>query len=150
MFLINQGAHNMMLNKLVSLLGAVLLTGSVYASQEQSCPNINDIKAEGVSMAEEIMANLFLSYNISNYNTQSTWGFVMAPIDANSNEEAIEISNKVLEGMSSPGIPEESDGNDFVCLYNTGRQDMVAAAINADHMISPSKLKHYIQKHLKR
>ncbi|RUR06178.1 DUF4949 domain-containing protein [Legionella sp. km772] len=135
----------MMFSKLTTAVSALLLAGSVYAGQVQLCPDINDIKMEGMSMAEPIMNNLFFSYNLSNYNTSTNWGFVIAPIEADSEEMAIDRANEVLDGMSSPGIPEEAD-DELVCVYNTGRQDILAAAINADHMISPSKLKQYIQK----
>ncbi len=136
----------MMFNKLASVVSAVLLAASVYAGQDQMCPDINDIKAEGMSMAEKITNNLFFSYNISAYNTKNNWGFVIAPIEEESEEKAIKFANKTLEGMNAPGTPEDNDDNEIVCLYNTGHQNLVAAAINAEHMISPSKLKQYIQK----
>lgn len=135
-----------MFNKLAAAASALLLAGSVYAGQAQICPDINDIKAEGMSMAEPIMNNLFFSYNLSAYNTSTNWGFVIAPIEADSEEMAIEIANEVLGGMSSPAIPEVNGDNEVVCLYNTGNQNILAAAINADQMISPYKLKQFIQK----
>ena len=138
-----------MFNKLASIVSAVLLTGSVYAGHGQSCPDINEIKTEGISMAEYITSDIYLSYNISNYHTDSIWGFVMAPITAETTVEALAISNEILADMGAPGIPENSEEDELVCLYNTGHQDIIAAAINAEHMISPSKLKQYIQKYRK-
>jgi hypothetical protein len=135
----------MFTNKLAAVASALVLASSVYAGQGQICPDINDIKAEGMTMAEVIMNNLYFSYNLSNYNTESTWGFVIAPIEAESSDEAIDTANDILSLMSAPGVPQE-DENGFICTYETGNQDIVAAAINANHMMSPSQLKYYIQK----
>jgi hypothetical protein len=135
----------MFTNKLAAVASALVLASSVYAGQGQICPDINDIKAEGMTMAEVIMNNLYFSYNLSNYNTESTWGFVIAPIEAESSGEAIDTANDILSTMSSPGVPQE-DENGFICTYETGNQDILAAAINANQMMSPSQLKSYIQK----
>ena len=131
-------------NKCAAIATALLLAGSVYAGQNQLCPDINDIKAVGLSAAEHITGDMFFSYGISNYNTNSTWGFVIAPITAESTEMAIDVANDILDTMTAPGVPEEKN-NELVCLYNTGHQNILAAAIPADQMISPSKLKQVIQ-----
>lgn len=132
-------------NKFAAIAGALLLAGSVFAGQSQLCPDINSIKAEGLNMAEKISANVFLTYNISTYSTNDVWGFVIAPIVSDTEETAIDQANNILSTMSSPGIPDEEDG-EIVCLYDTGRPDVIAAAINTEGMISPSKLKQYIRK----
>lgn len=132
-------------NKLAMIASALIIAGSVYARQEALCPDINDIKAEGLSMAEQIYPGLFFSYNLSTYNTSSHWGFAIAPIEAESDSIAVDFANKLLSTMTAPGIP-EIEGEATVCLYNTGNPDVLAAAVNTDQMISPSQLKHYIQK----
>lgn len=135
----------MMFNKLASVSCALLFAGSVYAAPMTMCPNINEIKAEGIDMALPMMGDVYLSYHTSFYNTENNWLFAIGPIQAESDEEAIDIGNEVLEGMNASAIPEEN-GNDIVCIYETGDPDFVAVAVTNDSMISPSKLKHYIQK----
>lgn len=130
--------------KLASFAGALILAGSVFASPS-ICPSIDDIKANGISMAEQIAPSLFLSYHVSNYNTDSTWGFFIAPILAESNDEAIGIANDVLGTMNAPGLPDEHEGL-TVCSYETGRSDFFAAAIKDNSTISPLKLKQYFKR----
>jgi len=100
-----------------------------------------------MTMADLIASNLYYSYNISTYNTDSMWGFVIAPIEADSSDDAIETANGILSSMSSSGSPQDGDKKgEIVCLYNTGQQNILAAAVNAERMISPNKLKQYIHK----
>jgi hypothetical protein len=123
-----------------------MLAGSAFSAQPAICPDINDIQAEGLTMAEEIGPDLYISYNISPYNTPSMWGFIIAPVVGDSAEVAIDIANDILSTMTAPGVPEQ-DRNTLVCLYDTGRQDIYAAAINTDDgQISPMKLKQYFLK----
>ncbi|MBL7481259.1 DUF4949 domain-containing protein [Legionella bononiensis] len=135
----------MLKSKLAAFAGALLLAGSAFAGQESICPNINDIKAEGISMAEEIGPNIYISYNISNYNTESTWGFLIAPVEADSTEVAIEGANEILSTMSAPGVPEQHGGA-VICDYDTGRQDVFAAAINDNQQITPMRLKYFFKR----
>lgn len=131
---------------IAAFAGALMLAGSVFAGQEGICPNINDIKAEGLSMAEEIGPNYYISYNISNYNTPSTWGFLIAPVEGDSEEVAIEAANEVLSNMTAPGVPEQHGGA-TICDYDTGRQDLFAAAINDEEgQITPMRLKFFFKK----
>lgn len=131
-------------SKLASFAGSLLLAGSVFASPVV-CPTIDDIKAEGITMAEQIANNVFLSYHVSHYNTDATWGFLIAPVFAESNDEAIGFGNEVLGSMSSPGLPDEQAGL-TICSYETGRSDIFAAAIKDSSTISPLKLKQYFKK----
>ena len=134
----------MLRSKLAAFAGALLLAGSAFAAQQEACPDINEIQAEGLSMAEEIGPNIFISYNISVYNTPSIWGFVLAPVEGESDEVALEAANEILSTMSAPGVPEQH-GNAMICTYDTGRQDVFAAAIKDDGQISPLKLKQYFK-----
>ena len=135
----------MLRSKLAAFAGALILAGSAFSAQQAICPDINDIKAEGLSMAEEIGPNIYISYNISDYNTPSTWGFIIAPIEGDSSEVAIDEANEILNTMTAPGIPEQ-DRNTMICLYDTGSQDVFAAAIQSDGQLSPMQLKQYIRK----
>lgn len=147
-FYTNLGVLNMLFKKkLVTVAGALILASSAYATQEAVCPDINAIKAEGLTMAELVTQNVYFSYNISTFDTGNYWGFVMAPIEANSSDEAINTANEILTTMSSAGIPtKDREHNEMVCLYETGQPDLLAAAVNAEHMMSPSQLKRYVLK----
>lgn len=131
-------------NKLATIASALVLACSVYAGDETICPDINRIKAEGLNMVEEIGLNIYFGYNINTYNTESNWGFVIAPISADSAELALDHANAILRTMNAPGIPQENN-HELICEYNTGNQNIMAVAINAEHMISPLRLKHYIK-----
>ncbi len=134
----------MMFKKLAAVTSALLFASSIYAGQITSCPDINEIKAEGISMAQPIMESLFFTYHFSFYNTNNNWAFAIAPIEADTEEVAIDLANEVLDNINSSGIPDNS-GKDVVCYYDTGRPDILAAAMQADFM-SPNKLKQHILK----
>lgn len=133
-------------SKLAAFSMALVLTGSVFASQQSPCPDLNDIKAEGISMAEEMGPNRFISYNISSYNTESNWGFIIAPIESDSEDDAINTANEILDSMSAPGVVGQESGI-YYCSYETGQQGVFAAAVKGDGagQISPMKLKQAIK-----
>lgn len=135
----------MLRSKLATFIGAIILAGSAFAGQESVCPDINAIKAEGMTMAEELGPNIYLTYNISNYNSESLWGFIIAPLEGDSDDVVLEAANEILSSMSAPGVPEQHNGA-IICDYNTGRQDVFAAAINTDEPITPMRLKHFFKR----
>jgi hypothetical protein len=141
------GAVYMMFkSKIATLISALILSGSGFALSQTPCPNINDIKAEGLTITEEMGANIYISYNISAYNTPSIWGFIMAPINSESDIEALDESNNILKEMTAPGVPDQI-GSTTLCTYDTGRQDVYAGAIKDDSgQITPMKLKQYIRR----
>lgn len=137
----------MLKKRLAAVASALVLAGSVYAGQEQICPDIEHIKAEGLTMAELITKNVYYSYNMSTYNTNKMWGFVIAPVEADSIGSAVEAGNVILSTIHGPGLPQELDEHSTVeCLYDTGVPYIVAVAVSTEQMISPSILKRYIQK----
>lgn len=130
--------------KIRTLTGAslLLIMCSVFASP-QSCPNLADIQAEGLHIAEQMSMNVYLSYHLSNYHTSSNWGFVLAPVEAKSEELSLEYANTILNSMSAPGIPYEDRGL-TICDYNTGNHKVMAAAVeNKGHLNMP-KIKQLI------
>lgn len=136
----------MLHSKLATFTAALILAGSVFAGQKNICPDINDIKAEGLSMAEKMGDTVYIAFNISNYNTDAEWGFVVAPLQANSEEEAIITGNQILSTLSAAGIPEEH-GNTVICDYKTDIENFAAVAIKDDGRVIPSKLKYLLKKH---
>jgi hypothetical protein len=135
----------MLRSQLAAFAGALILAGSAFSSQQAPCPDISDIKAEGLSMAEQIAPNIYLTYNISTYNTSSNWGFIIAPLEGDSDNVVLEAANEILTTMNAPGVPDQHSGA-MVCTYETGHQNVIAAAIQDDESISPMKLKQYFQK----
>jgi hypothetical protein len=135
-------------NKVATVMSALMLAGSVYASQEAICPELSTIQAEGLTGAEELAPNIFFSYHLSTYNTNANWGFVVAPIEAESSELALEVANKVLSTMTAPGIPQNAgnEANELYCLYSTGSPNLFAYAAPMDAMRSLSQLRRYIQR----
>ncbi|KTD74657.1 DUF4949 domain-containing protein [Legionella waltersii] len=127
-------------SKLTTFLSALVIAGSAMAQQEGGCPDINDIKSEGLPMVEQIGPEMYIAYNLSYYNSDAMWGFFIAPVEGDSEETALEISNEILDSMNAPGIPHEQ-GGDVICSYETGIPNMIAAAIKDGQQISPLKLK---------
>lgn len=135
----------MLRSKLAAFVGALFLAGSAFSAQQATCPNINDIKAEGISMAEEFGPNIFIGYNINVYKTPSIWGFIIAPVEGDSEDVAIDAANEILSMMTAPGVPEQH-GSAMICTYETGHKDVFAAAVKDEGTISPLKLKQYFKK----
>lgn len=132
--------------KLTALVGALVLASSAYSARINICPDINDIKSEGLSMAEIVGPDLYVSYNISKYNTDTIWGFIIAPVEAGSIDEAIDNANDILSEMNGQGTPEEH-GTDTLCDYDTGHPDILAAAVSSGTSITPLQLKYLFKKY---
>lgn len=145
-FLIKWSVNMMLLKKFSAfVLSSFCLLNTAYASQVRLCPDINRIKAEQISSAELISSNIYFTYNLSRYNTDKFWGFAIAPIKADSQEMAIEVANEVLSTITSQGVP-DPQSEELVCLYDTGRDDIIAAAVDAeDAYFSINRLKHALQ-----
>ncbi|MDR3442460.1 MAG: DUF4949 domain-containing protein [Legionella sp.] len=128
--------------KLAAFAGALILAGSAFAAQDE-CPNLSDLQTEGVSMAQPFFGSYF-TYHFSKYNTDSSWGLVIANLNVESEEEAIELGNEILNNMTAPGVytPLETD---IMCTYETGVPGVFAATIKYEFP-SPMKLKQFIQK----
>lgn len=126
--------------KIAAFAGALILAGTAFANQEM-CPELSDIQAEGISMAMP-MLGFYTAYQISNYNTDSNWGFVIAPVEADSDNEAIEIANDILSEMTAPGVLQDYEGY-ALCTYETGVPNIYAAAVQ-DDFPTPLKLRQII------
>lgn len=130
-------------SKVATFIGALALVGSTFASQGQptACPSMSSLQSEGVGAATEIFSNTYITYNISAYDTSNSWIFVMGPIDAETDEDAISDSNDILSTMSGSAVPEMDDNyGSWFCEYETGDPDFFALAVQADYGFSPLKL----------
>ncbi|MBI2785480.1 MAG: DUF4949 domain-containing protein [Legionella longbeachae] len=130
--------------KLTTITTALLIAGSVFA-EEPICPNLSDIQAVGINMASQLGYDLYVGYTVNDYNTSSTWTFGIGPVEADSDEDAIDISNDILADMSGPGVPTESDGQ-MLCVYETGDPNLFAVGIKDFEGMSPMKFKQYMHK----
>lgn len=130
--------------KLAAFAGALILAGTSFASPN-ICPQLSVIQAQEVSMAMEVYG-IYAAYQISDFGTDSNWGFIIAPVDGDSEEDAIENANDILSNMSAPGVSTSEEG---VCSYDTGIPDVYAFAIQDDFQ-TPMKLRQHIPMNLKR
>jgi len=134
-------------SKLATLTGALVLASSTFAMTEKpmACPSLVAIQGEGVTMASEILGDLYLTYNTSNYGTPNDWYFIMGPVSAQSEANALEKANKVLKTMSSIPFPQSDEDGNWVCEYPTGSQDLEAIAVHPQGTMSPIKMRQFIQ-----
>jgi hypothetical protein len=131
--------------KLTSFAAALVLTGSAFAG-EGVCPKLSDIQAVGITMASQLAYNYYIGYAVNNYNTSTSWGFAIGPVEADSEEETIDITNDILADLTAPGIPESGKDDELVCIYETGDPNLFAVAIQGYEEISPMKFKQYLHK----
>ena len=129
--------------KALTGLCLALFATAVLANQSAVCPDLTHVKAEGLTMAELIDQNEYAAYNLSMYQTDTPWGFVIVPLTADSVDMALTNGNQLLSTMSGDGIPMMDDEGNLMCLYDTGNQDTFAIAIsNPD--ASMSKVRGFI------
>ncbi|MBI2785479.1 MAG: DUF4949 domain-containing protein [Legionella longbeachae] len=129
--------------KLTAFAAALVLAGAAFANDE-ICPNLSDMQAEGISATEQIGNNVYVGFSLSNFNSEP-WGYAIGPVLADSDDEAIDIANDVLANMSSQGYPIQLDDDYLVCLYDTGNPFIYSIAIRGAG-VGPMKLKQYLQK----
>ncbi|HAT1882570.1 TPA: DUF4949 domain-containing protein [Legionella pneumophila] len=137
----------MLKTKLTAFISAVILAGSSLANQikPEVCPSVPSIQSEGMSMSAEILEGMYITYNLSHYNTSSNWVFIVGPIAADNDDMALAESNKLLSTMSGSPHPEDDGEGNWICQYNTESKDIIAFAIEADDMFSPLKMMRYFR-----
>lgn len=123
--------------KLATFASALILTGTTFSGSEV-CPDLSAIQAEGLSMSMQVYG-FYAAYQLSNFNTDTNWGFIIAPVEAESEDEAVEHANEILNSMTAPGVFIDQG----VCNYDTGVPNIYALAIQ-DEFPSPLKLRQYI------
>mgnify|MGYP000246312774 CR=1 FL=1 len=125
--------------KLAAFASGLILAGSAIASNG-ICPELNAIQAEGISNAMEVYG-IYAAYQLSDFNTDTSWGFLIAPIDANSEEDAIDLGNDILNGMTAPGVLMQEG----ICQYETDIPGVYALAMQ-DELPTAAKLRQYIRR----
>ena len=126
----------------ITTLGAALLFAGSAVAKESTCPDLSDIQAEGIQMAQQLEKNFYVGYSVSKYNTPTLWGFLIGPVKASSKEETLELTNELLSNLTAPGVPDTIEGH-FVCIYDTGNPSLYAIAVK-NSKISPIKFKQFI------
>lgn len=135
-------------SRLIAFAGALVMAGSSFAAFEgpTACPSVGAIKAEGLVMAEIMMNGIYLTYNLSPYDTTENWLFVIGPVMSDSDDEALDEGNKMLDKLSGTPIPQNIEDESWACIYNIGYENTFAVAFQSDSMLSLSKVKHYLNK----
>lgn len=133
-------------SRLATLVSALVLAGSAFSMSEgpATCPSLSAVQAEGVTNASMILEGFYLDYNASNFGTDNNWFLIMGPIEAESDEEALEEGNRLLTTLSGSASPEENENGDWICDYNSGSQELGVFAVLAPQDMSPAKMKQYL------
>lgn len=136
-------------SKLATLLASLILAGSALAGTHNTlvCPGVHALQAEGLQDAAEILNDFYLTYSTSNYNTDAQWVFMVGPINADTEETALDEGNKILSTLSGNPAAEDVGDNTWACEYQLASANMVAVAIHTDVMLSPQSMSHYLRKH---
>jgi hypothetical protein len=129
--------------KFTTFAAALVLAGSAFA-MEESCPRLNAIQAKGISSYQQLAEKYYAGYSISTYNSSSNWIFAIGPVGAETPEEALDMSNDLLKGMSSEG--QVKSDMPLVCEYETGNMFIKAVAVR-DDSLNPMQLKQYLHVH---
>lgn len=111
-----------MLKKLVLLSFTILLSQFALAkpqSKPEQCPNINVVQAVGLTRAEGLVdaPNLYAIFELSHFGLKALWEFVVIPVEAYDEIDAIKKGNDLLKNVSSSPSPEGSSERGWFCLY---------------------------------
>lgn len=109
------------------LTGALVLCATSFASSPV-CPKLSLIKAAKVTFVEKL-AKGYSVYQLSTYKTNQNWSFVLYPITADSENQALLTGNAILSKMTKPGVMREGDN---YCSYETDSPFITAKAFHYD------------------
>lgn len=135
------------LSKAASFVGAMTLAATTFAGvhQVERCPGVDAIRSQGISVVLPIDFDLFVGMEASDYDTSESWAFLIGPLLADSDTDALEQANDALNTLSGSPLPEDDDGL-IVCEYNTGNDELLAFAVYADDFITTQKVQHLFHK----
>lgn len=148
---IYQGDSYMMFkSKLIPLIASLIITGSSFAAKVGDdaiiCPSVESIKSLGVSMPEVVGFNSYIVYNMSNYDTDNVWAFVIGLIPAESDDDAVNQANDALTTLSGNPEPIDYSGH-IMCDYNIGSGLMAIASIVDGNIPVPNNLRSLLRPH---
>lgn len=135
-------------SQLVAFASSLVIASSAFAITPKplSCPSIRAIHSEGISKATEVLEDFFVTYHMSQYDTASTWVFIMGPVFTDTNDAALAESNKILPSITGTPVPEMDDDGEWSCQYQPNRPNFGAYAIPADDFDSPLKAMRHFRK----
>lgn len=136
----------MLKSRLAGFISAMLIASSATAhmSAPLKCPSANAIKEEGVSIVFEWATELFITSQISHFDTDQEWLFSLGLVQADTERKALKEGNKLLNHMSGNPIPQE-DGEAWICRYSiTG--NYIAFAFPADDLSPMQRTRQYFVK----
>ncbi|MFW2569444.1 DUF4949 domain-containing protein [Legionella sp. 29fVS95] len=129
----------------IAFVSALVISGSSFAfNSPSSCPDANLIKSTKMALAQTLLRDMYLTYNLSKYGTQNSWLFTMGPIPAESAEKAVAEGNKLLANLSGNPVPQQDEEEIWVCVYNMRDDHTLAVAFQSDSMLSPLKVKQLL------
>ncbi|WP_019215691.1 DUF4949 domain-containing protein [Legionella tunisiensis] len=127
-----------------AFVSALVISGSSFAFENPSrCPDANLIKSTKMALAQALLRDTYLTYNLSKYGTPNSWLFTMGPIPAESAEKAVDEGNKLLVNLSGNPIPQKDQEEIWACVYNMRDDHTFAVAFQSDSMLSPLKVKQF-------
>jgi hypothetical protein len=123
---------------------AIFLSHAAFALPESlpDCPSANAIRYEGVHMAQPLMYNLFIIYQLSKYDTEKSWLFGVGLITGDSMGEAIASGNRLVQDIAEhPVIAEDKHANP-TCVYQIGGGKFTGIAVEADYVNTPQEIQN--------
>jgi hypothetical protein len=129
-------------------VSALVCMSNTFATKELplACPNASAIQEGGLMGSIPFFNRSYMTYTISSYDTSSNWTFVMGPIVAKSEKNALDKGLHLLTTLSGNPSPQQSEEGDWACLYHTKNPKVVAAAVLSEGTISPSKLRNLLSR----
>lgn len=130
-------------------VSALVCMSNTFATKELPtliCPSASAIQEGGLAGSIPFFNRNYMTYTISRYDTSSNWTFVMGPIAAKSEKNALDKGLRLLTTVSGNPSPQQSEEGEWACLYHTENSKVVAAAVLSEGTIFPSKLSNLLIK----
>lgn len=124
----------MLKSRVTGFISAMVIAGSAAAHlpMPPKCPSADAIKQEGVSMIIDWDINVYVTTQISTFDTNQRWFFSLGFIEADSKRAALKIGNKLLINMSGNPVPEQNNNDAWVCNYHMNGDYRAFALITDD------------------
>lgn len=139
----------MLKSKIMSLFAGLLFAVSAFATQQGSviCPSIASAQSEGLTQTAEILEGMYLTYHQSQFDTSATWIFIMGPIMAENEENALDLGNQYLSTMSGTAEAQQDEDGNWFCEYPVADgEEHTVFAIQTDEVLSPFQMNRYLRR----
>ncbi|KTD61253.1 DUF4949 domain-containing protein [Legionella spiritensis] len=134
--------------KIAALAGSFLFAGAISAATPNlpACPDAGAIKAQGLSMAEQLLPGMYIAYDVGQYNTEGFWFFGIGPVEAEDENAALVSGNKSLTTLSGQPTAEQDEDGNIYCAYSLSDANMQAYAVEISGSLSKARFRHYFHK----